>query len=49
MTLMTEQRGRAVSLYGQTVAMAAIMEELSERNERARNSGGGSADRKSVV
>ena len=31
------------SLYGQTVAMAAIMEELSERNERARSSGGAAA------
>ena len=48
MILMTEQRGRDVSLFGQTVAMAAIMEELSERNERARvagtgGGGGGSA------
>ena len=44
MTLMTEQRGRAVSLYGQTVAMAAIMEELSERNERARSGSSGSGN-----
>jgi hypothetical protein len=35
MTLMTEQRGRGVSIYGQTVAMAALMEELSESNDRA--------------
>ena len=40
---MTEQRGRPVSLYGQTVAMATIMEELSERDELLTLGGGGAA------
>ena len=37
MTLMTEQRGRSVSLFGQTVAMAAIMEELSGLQQEEQN------------
>lgn len=43
MTLMTDQRGRGVSIFGQTVAMAAAMEEVSERNYWRESAGSGSS------